>query len=696
MKFSYRPRLALIALLLVLSTLFASCNFLPANNAVTNPVETTTAETTPIDDSKDESTPSPEESTPEEITPEETTPEVTTPKVTSPEVTTPEVTTPEVTSPEVTTPEVTTPEVTTPEVTTPEVTTPEVTTPEVTTPEVTTPEVTTPAEKIEYTVSVKTIGGRPLQNLTFSIYKGATPVAYGETDNNGIGTVELEVSDNYSIQLDTSALEGYSVEDRYTFVANGADIILASSVIADSNLTGVKYQLGDVIRDFSCLTTDGKTFTLSEVLETKKAVLINFWYTSCAYCRMEFPYLQSAYEKYQDDVEVIALNDVYFDNEAAVKAFKEEMGLTFPVAKSDSALGIAFDLVGYPTSIMIDRYGTICLIQIGAALGEETFVNAFDYFAADNYEQKFFNSIDDIPPAPSVPEVTTPEVTTPEITTPETTTPEETIPEETIPEITTPGEHYPGIPAFSGEKYVEINGNVPYFTEKDYTTTSYESYAVLDSLGRCGIAMACLGRDLMPTGTRGDLSTNPSGWMQASYDIVDGRYLYNRSHLIGWQLAGEDDNKLNLITGTRFCNQLGMLPFENMVADYIKETNNHVLYRVTPLFIGNELVARGVLMEAWSVEDNGDGICFNVFIYNAQPGIIIDYATGSSRLEKEDTTTPDEAPQYDYVANKNSKKFHYPECSSVDQMSEKNKEYHTATHDEMIQMGYIPCANCNP
>ena len=643
MKLSYRARIALIALLLALSTLFASCDMLGGLPVTTDPVETTTAETTLEETSTEKSS---YETTPETSTPEETTPEVTTP---------------------------------------------EVTTPEVTTPEVTTPEVTTPAEKVEYTVSVKTIGGRPLQNLTFSIYKGATPVAYGETDNNGIGTVELEVSDDYSIQLDTSALEGYSVEDRYTFVANGADIILASSVIADSDLTGVKYQLGDVIRDFSFLTTDGKTFTLSEVLETKKAVLINFWYTSCSYCIMEFPYLQSAYEKYQGDVEVIALNDVYFDDEAAVKAFKEEMGLTFPVAKSDSALGIAFDLVGYPTSIMIDRYGTICLIQIGAAFGEETFVNAFDYFAADNYEQKLFNSIDDIPPAQSVPEETTPEVTTPEVT-----TPEETTPEETTPEITTPGEHYPGIPAFSGEKYVAINGNVPYFTKEDYTTTSYESYAVLDSLGRCGVAVACLGRDLMPTGTRGDLSTTPSGWMQASYDIVDGRYLYNRSHLIGWQLTGEDDNKLNLITGTRFCNQLGMLPFENMVADYIKETNNHVLYRVTPLFIGNELVARGVLMEAWSVEDNGDGICFNVFIYNAQPGIIIDYATGSSRLEKADTTPPDEAPQCDYVANKNSKKFHYPECSSVDQMSEKNKEYHTATHDEMIQMGYIPCANCNP
>ena len=348
MKLSYRARIALIALLLALSTLFASCNFLPANNAVTNPVETTTAETTSIDDSKNESTPSPEESTPEEITPEETTPEVTTPEETTES----------------------------------------------------TPEVTTPAEKVEYTVSVKTIGGRPLQNLTFSIYKSTTPVAYGETDTNGIGTVELEVSDDYSIQLDTSALEGYSVEDCYTFVANGADIVLTSSVIADSDLTGVKYQLGDVIRDFSCLTTDGKTFTLSEVLETKKAVLINFWYTSCAYCRMEFPYLQSAYEKYQDDVEVVALNDVYFNDEAAVKAFKEEMGLTFPVAKNDSALGIAFDLVGYPTSIMIDRYGTICLIQIGASFTEDHFVNAFDYFAADNYEQKLFNSIDDIPPAP--------------------------------------------------------------------------------------------------------------------------------------------------------------------------------------------------------------------------------------------------------------------------------------------------------
>ena len=298
-------------------------------------------------------------------------------------------------------------------------------------------------------------------------------------------------------------------------------------------------------------------------------------------------------------------------------------------------------------------------------------------------------------------EESTPNTTTPEESTPEETTPEITTPEETTPEITTPGEHYPGVPAFSGEKYVEVNGNVPYFTEKDYTTTSYEYYSPLDSLGRCGIAMACVGRDLMPTptDTRGDLHTNPTGWVQATYDSLNLQYLYNRSHLIGWQLTGENDNKQNLITGTRFFNQLGMLPFENMVADYIEETGNHVLYRVTPLFVGNELVARGVLMEAWSVEDNGDGICFNVFIYNAQPSIVIDYATGNSRLENEETTAPpapEVTPECDYIANKSSKTFHEPDCRHVSNMKEENKIYYTATREEMIQKGYIPCGTCKP
>lgn len=291
--------------------------------------------------------------------------------------------------------------------------------------------------------------------------------------------------------------------------------------------------------------------------------------------------------------------------------------------------------------------------------------------------------------AAELPEETTPE---PDVTIPE---PEETTasPEEISPEEF----DYSKVPTYSGSKFVAINGNVPYFKNEDYTTTSYERYSVLDSLGRCGIAMACVGRDLMPTGARGDISdVKPSGWVQASYDIVDGKYLYNRSHLIGWQLSGEDANNKNLITGTRSFNQLGMLPFENMIADYVKETNNHVLYRVTPVFVGNELVARGVLMEAWSVEDNGDGVCFNVFVYNVEPGIIINYATGSSRLEGGDSQ-PEESPVCDYVANKgSSKKFHCPDCIWVSKMNESNKEYYTATREEMIALGYSPCGTCNP
>ena len=188
------------------------------------------------------------------------------------------------------------------------------------------------------------------------------------------------------------------------------------------------------------------------------------------------------------------------------------------------------------------------------------------------------------------------------------------------------------IPAFSGSPYVEINGNVPYFTDADLTTNSYESYAELDALGRCGAAVSCIGRDLMPTEDRGSIGqVKPSGWQTVKYDFVDGKYLYNRCHLIGFQLTGENANKANLITGTRYLNVDGMLPFENMVADYIKETNHHVLYRVTPVFHGEELVARGVLLEALSVEDQGEGISFCVYVYNNQPGVEIDYLTGESR-----------------------------------------------------------------
>lgn len=187
------------------------------------------------------------------------------------------------------------------------------------------------------------------------------------------------------------------------------------------------------------------------------------------------------------------------------------------------------------------------------------------------------------------------------------------------------------IPAFSGDAYVAINGNVPFFVEEEYTTESYEYYSDLDELGRCGVTMACIGVDIMPTEDRGEIgSVKPTGWQSVKYDIVDGKYLYNRCHLIGFQLAGENANKKNLITGTRYLNIEGMLPFENLVADYVKETENHVLYRVTPIFEGDNLVASGVVMEGWSVEDEGDGVCFCVFAYNAQPGITIDYATGNS------------------------------------------------------------------
>lgn len=191
-----------------------------------------------------------------------------------------------------------------------------------------------------------------------------------------------------------------------------------------------------------------------------------------------------------------------------------------------------------------------------------------------------------------------------------------------------------GIPEYSGAPYVEINGNVPEFTDGDMTTDSFETYSELDSLGRCGTAYACVGRDLMPTEKRGSIgSIKPSGWHSVKYDFVDGKYLYNRCHLIGYQLTAENANRKNLITGTRYMNTIGMLPFENMVADYVKETDNHVLYRVTPMFEGNNLVASGVKMEALSVEDRGDGISYNVFVYNVQPGVIINYENGDSREE---------------------------------------------------------------
>lgn len=338
------------------------------------------------------------------------------------------------------------------------------------------------------------------------------------------------------------------------------------------------------------------------------------------------------------------------------------------------------------------------------------------------------------------------------------------------------------LPAYSGKAYVELNDNVPSFKKSELTTKAFEKYSKLDKLGRCGAAYANVCKETMPTEKRGNIGMiKPSGWQTVKYDNVDGKYLYNRCHLIGYQLTAENANEQNLITGTRYMNVEGMLPFENMVADYVEETDNHVLYRVTPIFKGDNLLASGVQMEAYSVEDKGKGVSFNVYCYNVQPGITIDYKDGSSKLSDGTiasiklnytkytlevgqsktlaaVTSPESAARsvkwyssnnkiaavsnggkvtalkagtvtitakttnglkaackvtvkaktsskatnntssgkVTYVLNTNTKKFHYPSCSSVDQMKDKNKKEVTCSRDEVIGMGYEPCKRCNP
>lgn len=287
------------------------------------------------------------------------------------------------------------------------------------------------------------------------------------------------------------------------------------------------------------------------------------------------------------------------------------------------------------------------------------------------------------------------------------------------------------VPAYSGEPYTAVNNNEPYFTSDNLTTEAFENYSELDALGRCGVAYANVCLETMPTEKRGSISeVKPTGWHSVKYDNVDGKSLYNRCHLIGYQLTAENANQQNLITGTRYLNVDGMLPFENMVADYVKETDNHVLYRVTPIFTGDNLVVDGVLMEGYSVEDEGDGICFCVYAYNVQPGITIDYATGDSWLSSEkgnsdsssggnsavsqsaadksgtqqaavqtesvkETSAP-VSTGTEYILNTNTKKFHYPSCSSVKQMKASNKKEYTGSRDDLIAQGYDPCKKCNP
>ncbi len=289
---------------------------------------------------------------------------------------------------------------------------------------------------------------------------------------------------------------------------------------------------------------------------------------------------------------------------------------------------------------------------------------------------------------------------------------------------------FAAVPAYDGKAHVAVNDNVPFFTEEELSSASYETYGELDPLGRCTVCVASVGQDLMPAEERGNIgAVKPTGWHTVKYDFIDGKYLYNRCHLIGYQLTGENANEKNLITGTRYLNIEGMLPFENMVADYVKETDQHVMYRVTPVFEGDNLLAAGVLMEGKSVEDKGEGVLFCVFAYNVQPGVSIDYATGessadrtivndisaqeetkqstSTSVQQEETQQPadtsvtqQETSQSEetqtYVLNTNTHKFHKPGCYSVEKIKPENYAEFTGTREEAIAYGYDPCKNCNP
>ena len=250
------------------------------------------------------------------------------------------------------------------------------------------------------------------------------------------------------------------------------------------------------------------------------------------------------------------------------------------------------------------------------------------------------------------------------------------------------------IPDYKGVPYCVIDDDIPDFSKSELRASPFEYYGDLDSLGRCTATVACVGRETMPTEPRGEIgSVKPTGWQISKYDSVDGKYLYNRCHLIGFQLTGENANTKNLITGTRYMNVQGMLPFENMIADYVEDTGNHVLYRVTPIFEGDNLLAHGVHMEAISLEDGGEGVCFDIFCYNVQPRIAIDYTNGDNEYagiddyEIEGETT--------YILNTSTKKFHKPSCSSVDSIKDSNRKTTTKSASALISEGYSPCGNCH-
>ena len=280
---------------------------------------------------------------------------------------------------------------------------------------------------------------------------------------------------------------------------------------------------------------------------------------------------------------------------------------------------------------------------------------------------------------------------------------------------------YSMVPPYDGVPSVKINDDKPFFDKSALTLEPFENYSKRDELGRCGAAYANVCRELMPTETRGVIgSIHPTGWHTVKYAGIEGNYLYNRCHLIAYRLTGENDNEDNLITGTRYMNVDGMQPYETQVSEYVESTGHHVHYRATPVFFDDDLLARGVLIEAQSVED--DKIHFCRFCYNVQPGIIIDYSDGSSNgpefvgsdaeAPAESKGTSEAAPSRElpvvspskesqgnvrtYILNTNTNKFHYPECESVPKIKDKNKKEVEATREEIIAQGYEPCQNCDP
>lgn len=261
-------------------------------------------------------------------------------------------------------------------------------------------------------------------------------------------------------------------------------------------------------------------------------------------------------------------------------------------------------------------------------------------------------------------------------------------------EIIVPAGRTEEIPEYSGEPYFVLNNNQPGFDLGDFTTESFEHYSELDDLGRCGVAYANVGPDLLPTEERESIrEIRPSGWQSVRYAFVDGESLYNRCHLIAFRLTGENANPCNLMTGTRYLNVEGMLPFETIVGNYVEDTGNHVLYRVTPVFEGDNLIADGVQIEAISVEDKGKGICFNVYLYNVQPGVTIHYATGDSEIDK---AFFEGGEVLEYVININSKRFHFTFCDGVSGMKPENRQEYIGTRGELLMQGYKPCGSCKP